>query len=255
MTDKSDSSLPHFVQDDQLAYERYRTEFFDNQGLSFDTAYRLAHLPLVAPDHPLVIKSDPNKGYDMGLHNLVYSVAMPLPEDKIFSSSIFQEFIKEISNTKLASKISWPSFEQRKNKLHATICSFLSTDEAPVIAQEVFEKVAQTEGFSVQVRGLFSGNLNVGRLYLRMYPEMRRGINVCHQIQKAFDKKPTDLYVVGILNLIDELDADEATTLSALIERWWDRQFVQIDLKELWMVKTRDDLVLDGCIDRVIPLV
>jgi len=54
-----------FCDDGQLSYEKFRTEFIDGQWLIFDDAYRLAHLPLVAPDHPLVIptKSDSNYNY------------------------------------------------------------------------------------------------------------------------------------------------------------------------------------------------
>jgi hypothetical protein len=41
--------------DDELDYLGSRTQFEQGQGLLLDEAYRLAHLPLVAPDHPRVI--------------------------------------------------------------------------------------------------------------------------------------------------------------------------------------------------------
>jgi len=142
--------------------------------MEFDEAYRLAHLPLVAPDHPSVITSDPGKGYEMGQHEPVYSIAIP--------------------------------------------------------------------------------SLNLGRLYLRIYPEMRNGVNLCHAIQRAFGMQTTDLYVVGVFNFTEELDATEAATLNAMIKRWWDREIVQLDVRKLWLIKSRDDLVLNGRIDDVIAL-
>jgi hypothetical protein len=44
-----------FCPDNELGYERSRTRFIPGAGLTLDEAYRLAHLPLAAPDHPRII--------------------------------------------------------------------------------------------------------------------------------------------------------------------------------------------------------
>ena len=48
-------STIQFCSDDELGFERSRTRFPCGEGLTLDETYRLAHLPLVAPDHPRVI--------------------------------------------------------------------------------------------------------------------------------------------------------------------------------------------------------
>ena len=53
-----DEARPARIQlcdDEALGYVRSRTPLGAGQGLALDEAYRLAHLPLIAPDHPRVI--------------------------------------------------------------------------------------------------------------------------------------------------------------------------------------------------------
>jgi hypothetical protein len=101
---------------------------------------------------------------------------------------------------------------------------------------------------------LFSGNVNRGRLYLRAYPESRRGENVFRQIQRSLGCRETDLYVVGLYNMTDDLDADETAALAALIDRWWDRTILQFEVDHLWLMGSCDDLVLDSTIAETVPL-
>jgi hypothetical protein len=46
-----------FCTDEELGYGRSRFLFAAGTGLRLDEAYRLAHLPLVAPTHPDVIRA------------------------------------------------------------------------------------------------------------------------------------------------------------------------------------------------------
>jgi hypothetical protein len=108
---------------------------------------------------------------------------------------------------------------------------------------------------SIELRGLFSGNVNVGRLYLRAYPESRNGQNVFRQIQRIMGRRETDLYVVGLYNLTDDLDAAEAAALGDLIERWWSRPILRFEVDHLWLLRATDDLVLDSAVTEAVPLV
>ena len=54
--------------DDELGYLRSRTRFTAGAGLALDETYRLAHLPLIAPCHPRVIRAREGTTYDMGRH-------------------------------------------------------------------------------------------------------------------------------------------------------------------------------------------
>jgi phosphatidylethanolamine-binding protein (PEBP) family uncharacterized protein len=96
--------------------------------------------------------------------------------------------------------------------------------------------------------------VNKGRLYLRAYPESRNGENVFRQIQRSMGCRETDLYVVGLYNLMDDLDAVEAAALASLIDRWWHRTILRFDIDHLWLMGASDDLVLDSAIAETIPL-
>jgi hypothetical protein len=97
--------------------------------------------------------------------------------------------------------------------------------------------------------------VNRGRLYLRADPESRNGENVFRQIQRSLSCRETDLYVVGLYNMTDDLDAAEAAALAALIESWWDRSILRFEVNHLWLMGSRDDLVLDSHVEENIPLV
>lgn len=104
------------------------------------------------------------------------------------------------------------------------------------------------------MRGLFSGNINVGRLYLRVYPECRKGTNLLRRIQRSLGRPETDLYLVGLYNLTDHLEATEAEELQDIVARWWDRSILTLDVDCLWHLGSSDDLVLDSFVEEVIPL-
>lgn len=248
---------PHidYCDDSELSYEKYKTKFIDEHGLTFDDAYRLAHLPLVAPDHPGVIQTKPGSKYYRGVHDLTYSIAIPIPIDSLLTTENFTGLYDEIKATKFARKLSWETFAQRKNKLHATICGAMSIGHAPDIDNRIYHELSTIGPVGISIRGMFSGNMNIGRLYLKVYPELRNGKNMCHEIQRIFGSPLTDLYVVGLLNFVEELDASETRVLKKLLDRWWDIEFVRLRLENLWLLQSRDDLVLDGGVDRIIPLV
>jgi hypothetical protein len=139
--------------------------------------------------------------------------------------------------------------------LHATIAGSLGEGEiCPVVPPEVLAGLARFGPLRVQLRGLFSGNVNKGRLYLKAYPEKRDGQNAFQLIQRLLGRPITDLYVVGLYNLTDHLTSPEAVALEELVERWWQVNILEITVNELWLLSSRDDLVLDSRIESHISL-
>lgn len=65
----------------------------------------------------------------------------------------------------------------------------------------------------VELRGLFSGTINTGRLHLRVYPERRDGENLFRRMQRILGRRETDLYLVGLYNLTDHLEMAETVAL------------------------------------------
>jgi len=244
-----------FCSDAELGYLRSRTRFDSGRGLSLDEQYRLAHLPLVAPHHPRVIRQREGANYFMGRHAPVFSLGLPVDGDALFASDAYRELEKDIRDLPFRRKIAWEMIEPRRSKLHATLCNGLAVgDSPPTIDARTRRELGRLGPLRVELRGLFSGNVNVGRLYLRTYPERRDGRNVFRDIQRLLGRPETDLYVVGLYNLNDDLDPGEAAALGQLIERWWDRPILQYEVGRLWLLQASDDLVLDGGIVEAISL-
>ena len=243
-----------FCGDSELGYERSRTRFEPGQGLALDDTYRLAHLPLVAPDHPRVIRTREGSSYVMGRHERVFSLVLPVPADALLRSPAYGDLTRAMEAAPFASKIAWDVLGRRRAKLHATICGSLSAGTPPVLDPAHRRELARIGPLRVELRGLFSGNVNRGRLYLRAYPESRNGENVFRQIQRGLGCRETDLYVVGLYNLTDDLDAAEAASLAALIDQWWDRTILRFEADHLWLMGSSDDLVLDSAIEEKLPL-
>lgn len=228
-----------FCQDDQLGYQRGRTQFLHGKGLMLDEAYRCAHLPLVAPEHPSVIPTRTGSTYNMGRHDRMFSLVLPIPTDALLSSNGYQELERELRAACFAPKIAWDLLQQRKDKLHATVCGSLSVGEAPSISELQRQGLAQLGPIRIEFRGLFSGDVNVGRLYLRVYPEQRNGQNICQGVQRTLNRPQTDVYLVGVSNLTDDLDAIEASALNELLQQWWNRPLIQFDADHLWLLALR----------------
>jgi hypothetical protein len=242
-----------FVSDDALDYLRLRTVFAAGEGLLMDEPYRRAHLPLVAPDHPAIIASDPARGYAMGRHGTVWSLVVPVPWRALQDSPVFGHMLATLRTSPLAGKIAWDAFDRRHDVLHATICGGLGQGDATP-ANDLRHHLSGFPSFRIRLRGLFSGNINLGRLYLRVYPEARNGRNMIHAVQERLGRPQTSLYVVGLFNLIDHLTVAEAAWLAGWLDRVRDSEIVELDVTELWLLGARDDLALDSEVAQRIAL-
>ncbi len=243
-----------FCPDSELGYLRSRTRFAPGEELRLDEAYRLAHLPLIAPDHPDVIYSRPGATYRMGRHERIFSLVLPVPPDVLEKSAPYQELEFELRHSPFANKIAWDLLPKRRERLHATICGSLSKGAPYRVSDDARAALRKLGPLRVELRGLFSGNINVGRLYLRVYPECRAGANSLRQLQQILGRPETDLYLVGLFNFVDHLEAVEAAALHDLIQRWWHRPILALDVTALWLLGASDDLVLDARVEDVIAL-
>ena len=189
-----------------------------------------------------MIAGKPGTGYAMGRHDKTVSLVLPVPDvDHLLDA--------ELRAMPFAGKIAWEIAARRRGKLHATLCG------APVALDAAQRQALADIGpITVEVRGLFSGSLNHGRLYLRVYPEKRDGWNLLARVQRLLGRRETGLYLVGLHNFTDDLDAHEAAALAQLIERWWDRPILRWQVEALWLLAAWDDLVLDGGVEETIPL-
>lgn len=247
------SAGPTFCTDGELGYRRSLSDF-ESGPLVLDEAYRLAHLPLVAPDHPRVIPRQEGRAYEMGRHPPVFSLVLPIDGARLAASEPFQRLDAQMRAAPFAPKIAWDILPRRAGRLHATLCGTLATGDAPVISDSARRALARIEPFAVDLRGPFSGNVNRGRFYLRVYPEKWDGLNPIHAIQNAFGRPPGDLYLVGLYNLTDDLDAGETAALAEIVARWWDVSLLRFEVTDLWVLGASDDLVLESQISETLSL-
>lgn len=245
--------MTEFIGDEALDYRLSRTPFQPGAGLVLDEAYRRAHLPLVAPAHPACITEDPERGYKMGRHETIWSLVIPVPAEFLVQSSAFEQIETELRASPIAPKIAWQVTEARRNVLHVTICGALGRGQAPSLTPGQRAAFAAMKPFSILFRGLFSGNVNLGRLYLPLYPENRGG-NVIGQLQKALGRPSTSLYVLGLHNLTDHLSPDEAQWLADALIRWEAIEIGRLTVDHLWLLGSRDDLALDSEVAEIIHL-
>lgn len=246
--------LSAFVPDAELDYERFATRFEPGAGLLMDEAYRRAHLPLVAPHHPRIIPEDAGRGYRMGRHETIWSLVIPVDWQALAASPAFQTMHCALETGPLRNKIDWTSFEKRRDRLHVTIAGSLSKGAPPVISSEWRAAFRAQRPFRVVLRGVFSGNINLGRLYLKLYPEMRLGENAIRVLQRALGRPETGLYVAGLYNITDDLDAQETAWLAAFITDHRQRDWLEFEVSCLHLLGARDDLALDSELAEAIPL-
>lgn len=248
----SEASGIELVGDEQLAYLKSRTAFVAGAGMALDDSYRLAHLPLIDPAHPRAIARKDGTHYDNGRHPPIYSLVVPTLG--LQEAPAYQELERELRASPFAGKIAWDIVSRRQAKLHATVCGSLSIGAPPLIDPAAQEALSRIGPVDMELRGLFSGNVNRGRLYLRLYPERRDGQNMLHLLQRALGRPISDLYVVGIWNLSDDLDVAETAALDGLIKRWWERPILRFTADSLWLMGASDDLVLDSQIVETLSL-
>lgn len=241
------------IDDDALAYQALKTDFTTTRRLAFDAAYRLAHLPLVAPEHPGVIASKPGTSYHRGLHAEAFSLVLPIPINALEASDGYKALEAALRAAPFAAKLAWDILPKRRKKLHATLVG-LGEDSLPVISEQSRAALAANGPFEVELRGVFSGNLNLGRLYMKLYPEARAGHNPIHAVQDAFAAKRTDLFLAGIHNFLEELDEAETSALAKIIDSYWHKPLLRFRVDALWLMGATDDLVLDSRVIEVISL-
>jgi hypothetical protein len=233
-------------EDDTLGYLRSRTRLAAGEPLELDASYRLAHLPLVRPGHPLAISRTPGRPYLDGRHGTAWSVVLAVDPDALARSEAMARLEGALRDSPFADKIAWDLLPRRRDVLHATVCGGFGEGPPPVIDEAALRGLGEVGPMEIELRGLFSGDVNLGRLYLRVYPECRGGTNPLQLAQAALGRPVTDLWLVGLYNLVDNLTASEADALRSIVDEWWDVSLLRFTATKLWLLGARDDLVLDG---------
>src|SRR6185436_19311996 len=89
-----------------LGYTAARRRFAPGETLRFDESYRLAHLPLVAPAHPAVLRSATGTDYQDGRYKSErYSLVVPVDFRDLAASASFQAVDAALRTSCFADKV------------------------------------------------------------------------------------------------------------------------------------------------------
>lgn len=236
-----------FCGEADLGYEASRRRFAGGERLAFDRSYRLTQLPLVAPGHPLAIRTDPGQDYDNGTYQCPrYSVVVPIDAAALAASATFQAIDDALRSSSFGEKIAWDLCVRRASKLHATIVNDVAVSDTGACANALSRTLPSLGPLSLRIGGPFVGDRNTGRLYLPVYPQTAAGRNSFELIQEALGARPTRFYGVGYYQLKDELDVQETADLARLLDRWRYAQVAELPLSSVVVHATNDNLALSG---------
>lgn len=248
-------SNTEYCDDTVMGYEAARRVFVPGEALTFDAAYRLAHLPLVAPGHADAIASKDGTDYLNGKYAAPrHSLVLPVGSRELNKSEAFRLFEKELRSFSFSDKIEWTLSQERASKLHATIVNGLAEPEFARCADAVATTLAPLGERSVRIGGPFLGQFNTGRIYLPVYPECHNGEDILALIQSACGARLTRFYVVGYYHFASPLTPAETKELAGLVERWRHRTIAHLPVKSLAIQSTNDDLALSARIVATIPV-
>jgi hypothetical protein len=243
-----------YCDDATMAYRASRKIFKSGERIVFDESYRLAHLPLVNPNHPAVISQADGRDYVNGRYEKVrHALVIPIAAEVLQQSEPFQALDRAMRSARFAPDIAWEVCERRRSRLHATLASGMAEVDLDRWAASAREVLDRTGPISVQLKGPFIGDRNFGRIYLPVYPQQIDGKDPFALLQQSIGVSPTRLYVVGYYHMRCELDEVETAELAQLIDAWRDRVIVETTISHLEMYATNDDLALSARILARIP--
>ena len=156
---------PTIYCDEMLAYRSARRIFQPGEGTVFDDAYRLAHLPLVNPGHPAVIREVAGRDYRDGTYEKArYALVMPISAEALFRSDEARALELAMKSASFAPKIAWELCERRRSRLHATLAGGIQEADLNRAAMLVQDLLNQIGPLSVCLKGPFLGTRNSGRI-------------------------------------------------------------------------------------------
>lgn len=244
-----------FCNDTVMAYDASRRIFGPGEALTFDDAYRLAHLPLVVSGHPEIIASKDGTDYRNGRYDTPrHSLVVPIDAQALGRAEAFQEFEAELRSFSFSDKIAWQLGRERAGKLHATIVGGMSEPDIARCVEAVIEALVPLGALALRLGGPFLGRINTGRIYLPVYPCCHDGENVFALVQQACGARRTRFHVVGYYHFAAALTAAETSELAGLAERWRRRVLAELPVASLAVMATNDDLALSGRVVATIPV-
>jgi len=255
-TGPSGSEDNRYIARARLAYDQRAFHHESGQPLRLDPAYRRNHLPLTEPRHPDVITSDDSTDYLAGRYDRARtSIVLFVPWSAFEASEGYRAFNAALKGASFSGKIAWRLHLQRKDRLHATVCNLLHLTHSPDQITASIASIEKQPAFDVRLLGPWLGHdRNNGRIYLPLTPERRGQGDALGDIQEVAGVNRTRFYGLGVQQFTDHLHPEEAEELEGILARFRDSSIAEIRVRELALIRTHDDLILNSRVIRRIQL-
>lgn len=236
----ADRSDPERTAQDPYADLRWTPR--EGEGLRFDEQYRAAHLPHVAPGHPLATDHWPGRDYHHGRYerarvSLVADLGLPFA-----AHDTCRELAQALAGSSFAGKVALELMERRAASLHCTLIGDVDPDAG---LRQAANRIARgMSPLAPVLHGPFIGKFNRGRIYLPLEfdrPADRASLDV---LSGLYGRTRPIFTAIGLVNFRDELDAREAQELTALMSSLRGAR-ARLRLTRLSWTSTHDDLTLD----------
>ena len=226
----------------------YRVHAFradEGTGLRLDAAYSVFHLPLVNAAHPDAVLHDPAIGIDHGrFREPRRSLVAFVSWDELDETSALSTSIERVRRASFSPKVAWDSFAARHDRLHVSIASL----GGELDVERVRRCLPLIGPLELRVCGLWAGRIrNTGRLYLPCYPCSVAGErhNALQELQRMAELPVTRFFGIGILNLTDHLNPEEAQELVDITSASSVVEIARYRIRTLSIIDTYDSLLND----------
>ncbi len=236
--------MTEFSDNNHMRYRDQIKLYSGKEPLKFDARYRAAQLPLVYPESELAVHTDPDGRYTRGRRDVTYSVVLPIDGESLANSSSMRQLIERLKSADLHQKFNWDMEQRRRGVLHATISGTIPFDPEGKVPEELKVALQQIPTFAFQLKGLFMGSFNTGRVYIQVFPETNGNSVLTDKVCDALGCQHNRLLLCGYLNLTEELTGEEAALLSEICTDMQEVVFDTQTCTSIVVMKSYDDLVL-----------
>ncbi|MFE4948938.1 hypothetical protein ACFQ9V_02420 [Leifsonia sp. NPDC056665] len=232
-------------------YDEMRWTPGTGEGLTFDEQYRAAQLPLVSPEHPRALDCLSGRDYHKGRYerarvSIVGDLGRPF-----LAQDTCRHLLRRLEASTFAEKVAFELIETRAPNIHCTLVG----DINPTSDQrnDANQLLREAPALMPVMHGPFIGQFNRGRIYLPLEFTRCSDMGLLDALSAVFGRKRQRFIAIGLVNLRDELDAQEAQDLSTILTDL-NRTRTQLPITALSWTSTNDDLTLEMNRLETIPL-
>jgi hypothetical protein len=162
---------------------------------------------------------------------------------KLLEHETHKEMVQRLAGTSFKRKVAWDLQVRRAPTLHATLFGDVEPSDRERV--NVRELLSGAPTLRPVIHGPFVGSFNRGRIYLPLVFDRREDRDLLMLLGGALARPANQFVAVGVANLCDELDPEEALELAALMDSMQGpRSRLHVDI--ISWTSTHNDLTLDS---------